>query len=142
MANKLTDPKRAKMFAAFCEKQSIEYVARQCRVSQLTVRRYRGKDNWDKRLSQIRQKAEKKTDKELANRLAENLKLVQLGKDELVKKIREGKDKSQSTYKDLDNMIRLEEFLMGRPDSRPAASEYEKMTDEELQKRLDILEAM
>jgi hypothetical protein len=130
------------MFAAYCEQQSLVYVAAKCGICEITCGRYRASDNWDARIADIKAKANEKADKAISNRLAENLKLVRFAKNRLVLKINNGEDKSSSTYKDLDNMIRLEEFLMGRPDSRPAAGDYEKMSDEELQRRLEVLEGI
>lgn len=139
---KLTEQKQAEMFVVYCEKPSVRYVSQKCQVSRTTAGRYKAKDNWDKRLSEIKLKAEKKTDSQLAKRLAENLKIVRFAKAELVKKIQKGKDKSTSTYSELDKLIRLEEFLLGKPDSRPDAGKFDHLSDEELEEKLKNLQKL
>jgi len=136
MASKLTQAKRDEMFAAYCKNQCVESVAKICGVTGNTVYKYRRKDNWLKRLSTVRVKAERKLDNELGKRLAENLKIVRFAKAKLVNKIKAGKDKSSSTYRDLDTMIRAEEFLLGGPDSRLAVGRFDQMSDEELKEKL------
>jgi tRNA-dihydrouridine synthase len=59
---KISEATRDKMFEAFCERQSIRYVAKKCRVARTTVVRYLEEDDWLARLQQIREKARKKQD--------------------------------------------------------------------------------
>lgn len=72
---KITDQKREEMFQAFCEKQTIRYVAKKCRVSRPTVCRYLDEDNWIERLDKIRDQARKRVDKDLVKMRAEEIAL-------------------------------------------------------------------
>lgn len=77
MANKITDKKRKEMFETYCDKQSYRYVAHKCSVSAQTVRRYCEKDNWNKRIAEIKTKTEKKIDNGIAK---ERARWARLGK--------------------------------------------------------------
>ena len=54
MANKLTDEKRAEMFAAFCEHQTLCSVSKKVQVSIPTLRRYKVSDRWVERYDKIK----------------------------------------------------------------------------------------
>lgn len=60
MAAPLSQKKRDRLFAVWRKKQSIAYVSRTCRCSQVTVRKYRKLDKWDKTLDRIAENARKK----------------------------------------------------------------------------------
>ena len=60
MAEPLSQKKRDRLFTVWQKKQSIAYVARTCRCSQVTVRKYRKLDKWDKTLDRIAEDARKK----------------------------------------------------------------------------------
>ena len=70
MANKLTDEKREQMFQAYCERQSIQFIAGKCTVNRTTVKRYRDLDNWENRRAAIARKSQKKSDDAAAKRRA------------------------------------------------------------------------
>lgn len=74
--NRLTAEQQDAMFKAWCEKQSILYVATKVHVSRTTVRRYRAKDNWDKRFAEVDAKAKKAADYDAAKARKHNLKLL------------------------------------------------------------------
>lgn len=74
MANKISKRKRNKMFEYWCERQSANYVANKCKVSNKTVARYRKNDNWDERYEKIQSKANEKVDQQLVDREAVVLK--------------------------------------------------------------------
>lgn len=75
MANKVSDAKREEMWAAWQERQAVQYVATKVQVSRTTVRRYREHDAWDARLAEIRRKAEAKGDETAAERRARYAKM-------------------------------------------------------------------
>lgn len=57
-----TQQEQDAMFNAWCDKQSVCYVARTCSISVTTARKYRAKNKWDERYTNIRKKAEAKID--------------------------------------------------------------------------------
>lgn len=119
MSKRLTAKKLRQMFAAYCERPSVYHVAAKCKVSPTTAKRYRDAEDWDGRLKQISRKAAEKVDRKVVDVTAENLRVVRFAKARVVRRIRNGKVKSSSTYSDLDRLVRLEQFLSGGNDSRP-----------------------
>lgn len=100
----------------------------------MTVRKYRDREGWDQRRAEIVRKANEKADKKQVSLLAENMKIVRFAKSKIVdqiKAIEQGKEVSKTPVGDLDKLIRLEEFLQGRPDSRPQ-HDFTSYTEEEL----------
>ena len=75
MADKLDEAKLAEMFSKYCERQSVQYVARACSVSRTTVRKYKRVRKWDEKRAKAVQKAEAKVVDRLADR---NAKLLQI----------------------------------------------------------------
>lgn len=53
---KISPAKMEAMFKAYCQKQSILFVAKKCCVSPTTVRRYREKDRWLERIDEIQER--------------------------------------------------------------------------------------
>jgi alpha-D-ribose 1-methylphosphonate 5-triphosphate diphosphatase PhnM len=66
--------KRIELFEAYCDRQSIQYVARVCSVSPTTALRYKRLDGWDERLKGITRKAEEKIDDSIAEMRARQAK--------------------------------------------------------------------
>lgn len=77
---KLSHEKLESMFAAFCDNQNEQYVSKVCTVSRNSVRKYRAKLGWDKRLETIRKKAQSASDNEYEKRLGVSLQLLQQSK--------------------------------------------------------------
>ena len=125
-----------KMFMVYVANPVLRGVAKALHVSVPTVRKYRDKDNWDQRRQEILERVRRKEGNETAKAIAANLKVVRFAKAKLIKKVQAGKEKSTSTYAELDRMIRLEGFLLGQPDSRTAVGQFEHLTDEQLDERL------
>ncbi len=122
-----TDTERAKLFKVWQQKQSVEYVAKTCRVSHVTARKYRKLDKWDSRLSKIREAAIVEADDAAKKRLTDNLKLIQvakqayaaslLGKAKVVcpkcaANFTTAVPKLKPNFRDIDAVVRLEEFLL------------------------------
>lgn len=110
--------KRAQMFRAFVEKQSMRYVARVCSVSPRCVKRSREVDLWDKRLEAIQEKARARADGAEAERLAGLVERVTGLREKVVSRLEGIVGSADLTVLDLDRIIRLEEYLRGHPDAR------------------------
>jgi predicted DNA-binding protein YlxM (UPF0122 family) len=131
---KLTKKKVAEMRKLFMAGFSAPTIARACSVSKGVVLKYRKTEKWVQKRDEITERAIKKADDAQVSLLAENMKIVRFAKGKLLeqlKKIADGEEISKMPVTDLDKLIRLEEFLHGRPDSRPQM-DYSKMTEEEL----------
>ena len=66
MPGQLPQTKRVEMFEAYCDRRSVQHVARVCSVSPTTALRYKRLDGWDQRLKGITRKAEEKIDDSIA----------------------------------------------------------------------------
>lgn len=124
MAKKLSESKITELFNAFCEKQSLRYVSRKCKVSTTTVKRYSHAEHWDERLIEIRLKVQKKVDFNAEERLQNNAALLRTAKQAYAARLVE-KCKCPHCglevpvpgliFKavDIDKLIRLEQYLFG-----------------------------
>ncbi len=122
------------MWKMFQSGFSAPAISRACSVSKGCVLTYRRKEKWVERRDKITERANAKADHEQVTLLAENMKIVRFAKGKLLeqlKKIADGQEISKMPVTDLDKLIRLEEFLHGRPDSRPQL-DYSKMSEEQL----------
>ena len=131
---KLSKKKVAQMWAMFQSGVSCQAIGRAVSVSRPTVMRYKRIEKWVARRDKITERANTKADTEQVSLLAENMKIVRFAKGKLLeqlKMIADGQEISKMPVTDLDKLIRLEEFLHGRPDSRPQL-DYSKMTEEQL----------
>ena len=111
--NAITSKKREEMFQVFFKNGSVNSVVKLCNIHNTTARKYRLKDNWDKRVETIRKKAVEKSDDKNAKRIADNLKLVDYTKTQLMKDIQKEGVESTRKASDLDKLIRLELLLIG-----------------------------
>jgi hypothetical protein len=133
MANKLTQAKIDAMWAAWQEKQTLDYVAKKVGVSWQAVKRYREKENWDARMGAIERRAEHKADMVLSDRRARDLKLIEAAKrvwaSQLTGKLKVvcpacahehsvDVPKMKAGFRDLPEFIRICELLSGEADSR------------------------
>jgi len=118
MASKITSDEREKMFSHWCEVQAVKYVARNTKRSQRSVRHYRIIDNWDERLIILRAKAQLLTDEKQINKLLDlNTRITDI-RDNIISRL---SDLTSSpdftvTVTDLDRIIRLADYVKGRPD--------------------------
>jgi hypothetical protein len=76
MAAPLSATKREELWSVWQSCQSVRGTARICRVSHVTVGRYRKLDGWDKRLEKIHQDAMAKADRGEVDRRARHIKLA------------------------------------------------------------------
>jgi hypothetical protein len=131
---RLSDELLGKLWKRFSEGNSVQAICREFQVSRTTIAKYRDKLKWVERRAKIRAKAEAKADKQQISLLAENMKIVRFAKGKIVDQVKAVEaqgEVSKTPIGDLDKLIRLEEFLHGRPDSRPQL-DYSKLTEEEL----------
>ena len=145
MANRrLTEKKREEMFQAWCKEQTAQYVVKTCAISRGTVTKYLIKDNWDARLKVIREKARNTLDNDEAKHTAETLKVIKSVKNVYVTSLvgttkcpkcqaKVQVPKLKPAFRDIDAIIRLEEFIRGKPDSRPDVGRMlDQLSDEDL----------
>ena len=130
MSKPLTTAKRERMFQAWCEEQNYPYVVRTVAVCKPTVVKYRKVDNWDARLQVVKAKAIDILDDQAAEYTAEQLKIIKNVKNVYLTCL-VGKTpcphckkavpvpKLDPKFADIEKIIRLEEFMRGKPDSRP-----------------------
>ena len=131
---KLSKKQVGVMWKLFQEGWSEQAIAKKCTISRTTVRAYKRREKWEERRAKIVRQAEQRADKKQVTILAENMEVVKLAKQKIgeqLRKIADGGAVSQNPIADLDKIIRLEEFLHGRPDSRPQI-DYSDMTEEQL----------
>jgi hypothetical protein len=122
------------MWKMFMAGHSELTISKACAVSRNTILKYKRRENWVEQRDKITERARTKAENAQVSLLAENMKIVRFAKGKLLeqlKKIADGEEISKMPVRDLDKLIRLEEFLHGRPDSRPQM-DYSKMTEEEL----------
>jgi hypothetical protein len=66
MPGAISQKKRTEMLQAYCDRRSVQHVARVCSVSPTTALRYKRLDRWDARRKSVSKKAEEKIDDSLA----------------------------------------------------------------------------
>lgn len=135
MANRLPEAKRAELWLAYQEQQSIHQVARKCAVHHKTVERYRVLENWDERLSEIREKARRRADYSLAEAMAESLALVRDYKSRLGLALSTKHVSGEEvTATELERIVKLESFLLGGVEGRQqVVTEFVHWSDDELE---------
>lgn len=148
MANKLTDEKRAEMFAAWCEKQSKRFVAQKCNVSITTVGRWKIKDKWVERYAKIQQKATDKVDTQIVKMKARHAKYGQVlqqmfhrsfMKNGVLDMVAVKKLDKKDLIKALEAGVKMERDALGEAD-KIIVQDYENKTPVELQAILKELE--
>jgi hypothetical protein len=120
MANKLSQKRIDEMWAAYQERQSIEFVSKKCGgLHWRTVDRYRRLERWDERLTEIRRKAQDEADYDLAKATAASLMLVQAYKEKLAVAM-EFKNIADEdvTASEIERIIKVEQLLLGGVESR------------------------
>ena len=79
--------KRIDLFRAYCERRSIQYVARVCSVSPTTALRYKRADDWDGGLVGTTHKADEKIDDSIAEMMARQAKRARAVQAKALQKI-------------------------------------------------------
>jgi hypothetical protein len=111
---------KAALWRAYKQRQTANYVASRCNVSQHTAEKYVKELGFRVRLEKLRQKANEYVDEDQAMSLASTIKPIAnmrvLLLDKILKQIKEGD--LEASVADVDRLIRLERYLRGEPDSR------------------------
>lgn len=150
MSKPLTQAKREKMFQCWCQNQTLVFIQKKFGYSEPTIRKFRKLDDWDARFNKIRTKAQTKLDKKEVDYTVEQLKIVKNVKNAYLTCLI-GKTpcphckksvpvpKLDPKFADIDKIIRLEELLRGKPDSRPDIGRtLEALSDDDLDKLCDV----
>ena len=74
----ITDDVIAEMWELYEAGRSINFIAKQCNVSHVTVRKYRNKLKWDERLNTIRARANRRADETAIQRRVRHLNELKL----------------------------------------------------------------
>ncbi len=122
MASKLSEKKIQQMWAAYCERQCVEFVSKKCRVSPTTVRRYRSKENWDERLKGIKEAASKKADETVAEMLARQARQAREIQSKALKRIKKGFKTARDATDAYFKATAEERVLRGEPSDRVEVS--------------------
>lgn len=122
------------MFAAYVERQSVEYVAAKCGVHHATAARYKRLDAWDDRLRDVRAAARREANYDLAAAMAQSLAMIREFKEKLSAAIaRKQVTGADVTIADLERLVRLEAYVLGAAESRhEVIGRFHDWTDEEL----------
>lgn len=142
----LTAEKREKMFQVFFKHGTINSVVLKCRVHNNTAKKYKKNDRWEYRAEEIKRKAAEKVDNRESKRIAGHINLVEKAIEVWLKSLVCENACPECgemipypgiipKFIDIDKLVRLHEFLMGSPDSRPDVSR-ETITDIEELKQL------
>jgi len=124
----VTPEKYGVMFAAFCEKQTVEFVAKKCGVHWQTAQKYiergdpaRGLAPLAERYREAQAKAQEQENEATTEAIVDSLSMVRELKQKLLERVQE-LEPGEIPGKDLpgavDKLLRLENFLEGGPDSR------------------------
>lgn len=119
MAQPLSQQQRIELYEAYCERQSIQHVARTCSVSPTTALRYKRLDRWDERLRGVTKKAEDKIDESIAEMRARQAKQARAVQAKALQKVvedgfRSTRDAADAYFK----AVQEERVVRGEPSDR------------------------
>jgi hypothetical protein len=137
MANKLSQKRIDEMWAAYQERQSIEFVSKKCgNLHWRTVDRYRRLERWDERLAEIRRKAQDEADYDLAKATAASLMLVQSYKEKLAAAMEfKNVPDEDVTASEIERIVKVEQLLLGGVESRhEVTGKFAGWSEEELRR--------
>lgn len=119
MPAELPQAKRIELFRAYCDRRSVQYVARVCGVSPTTALRYKRVDDWDGRLSGITRKADEKIDDSIAEMMARQAKQARAVQAKALQRIVEDGFKTSRAAADAYFKAAQEErVIRGEPSDR------------------------
>ena len=119
MAQPVSQEKRIELFEAYCERHTIQHVARTCSVSPTTALRYKRLDRWDERLRGVTMKAEDKIDESIAEMRARQAKQARaLQAKALQKVIEEGFRNPREAADAYFKAVQKERVVRGEPSDR------------------------
>ena len=119
MAQPVSQEKRIELFEAYCERQTIQHVARTCSVSPTTALRYKRADRWDEQLRNVTRKAEDKIDESIAEMRARQAKQARAVQAKALQKVieegfRNTRDAADAYFK----AVQEERVVRGEPCNR------------------------
>jgi hypothetical protein len=122
MAAPLSEEKQAELWRAYKEKPSASYVSNTCAVSRNTAIKYIKLLDFPTRLKRIQEKAVDIAEAEDIDEIVEDIRQITRAKRGVAKALIEEIESGAYEPKvaDLDRLARLEAFVKGEPDSRPA----------------------
>jgi len=109
--DKISRSMKAKMYAAYREKQTACHISLKTGVHKQTALRYIEKYGWKERIRKYNLRVNELADEKLAERQANNLVAVQIAISEINTAVQAGV--VDPKYADLDKLIRLEQLLSG-----------------------------
>jgi hypothetical protein len=119
VAQPVSQEKRIELFEAYCERQTIQHVARTCSVSPTTALRYKRLDRWDERLRGVTKRAEDKIDESIAEMRARQAKQARaLQAKALQKAIEEGFRNTRDAADAYFKAVQEERVVRGEPSDR------------------------
>jgi hypothetical protein len=136
----ITQKKRTEMLRAYCERRSVQYVARVCSVSPTTALRYKRLDKWDQRLRRVSKKAEEKIDDSLAEMQARQVRQARAVQAKALQKILEMGFKSPKAAADAYFKATQEErVIRGEPSHRLNVVQEQMVATRENYERMNKL---
>ena len=132
------------MFAAYCQNPALDYVAKRCKVHIQTAKKYCRLDRWDQRLDEIRRKAQRQQDYDIAKEYKRTLKLI--GKAKSIYELALTRFKAGNIEKfrigltDIKDLANTEMLLTGKPTERVEISleQLQKRRAERIQKKKKV----
>jgi hypothetical protein len=119
MPGAISQKKRTEMLRVYCDRRSVQHVARVCSVSPTTALRYKRLDRWDARLKSVSKKAEEKIDDSLAEMQARQARQARAVQAKALQKILEMGFKSPKAAADAYFKATQEErVIRGEPSDR------------------------
>lgn len=125
---KLSDKKRDRMYAVWCQKENIAFVAAKCGVSEGSVRKYKKVDRWPERREESRQERHKELDREIVSAEVKRIQayeaIINAILNPYIRQLNELKEarlpvELHEPLSLAEKLERLVKFLKGEPDSRP-----------------------
>jgi hypothetical protein len=141
MPAQLPQKKRTELFRAYCDRQSVQHVARVCSVSPTTALRYKRLDNWDQRLRGVTKKAEEKIDDSLAEMQARQAKQARAVQAKALQKIvQDGFKNARAAADAYFKAAQEERVIRGEPSDRVnVVQEATDRTNEEYERHKKLL---
>jgi hypothetical protein len=128
------------MLQAYCERRSVQHVARVCSVSPTTALRYKRLDNWDQRLRRVSKKAEGKIDDSIAEMQARQVRQARAVQAKALQKILEVGFKSPKAAADAYFKATQEErVIRGEPSDRLTVVQEQMVATRENYERMNKL---
>lgn len=117
----LSRSEEMQMFAVYCEKPLFKFVAKVTGYALTTVKRHAKKYAWESRRREIVKRSQEMAEYDIVKAKAKSLKMIKKLKDEMEARIDRliPEDLNSNTLvMDLGSIIKMEQYLLGEPESR------------------------